>query len=378
MTKISKFKTNYQSLCSLAGFPKGYKSKDISFKDLLKEVRKHKIQSMKDYRKVYKTYRWPSAPHNYPEWISFYHFFGNKEKQFVAYKQLKKEVKKASITSMLQYSEYRKVHKKEEWPGSPSTHYKKEWISNFDFFSKQPDYWAEQKISSYKNLKTLEQLAQEIKDNGVITRKEYRKNCKRFGWPANPDDAYRDCWKGWDYLFSREQKVELSWDEFKKQVRELKIKNHKDYWNKYKSFKGWPHSPEKKYSNFWKGWIDLCDKAQFESHFRNKMSFEQLKEEVKKVGVKNSKDYRKKYKKYNWTSSPPKSFPEKWNTWDDFLDRKTLTFSQLKQEVKKAGIKGQVEYRKRYKEFEGWVAAPEQFYKKEWKNWYDFLAKEKP
>jgi hypothetical protein len=40
-TEVSKFKTNYKSLCSLAGFPKGYKykSKDISFEYQGKEER---------------------------------------------------------------------------------------------------------------------------------------------------------------------------------------------------------------------------------------------------------------------------------------------------------------------------------------------------
>lgn len=356
-----------------------YKCKDISLNDLIQEVKICKVTSFKQYRRCYKKHQWPASPHSMykKEWISFNHFFGKKEKKFLSYKDLVKEVREAKITSMIQYDKYRKENNKKLWHSSPESY--DEWTNNFDFFGKKKDYWSKKEISSYKNLKSLEQVVEEIKNNRIETRKDYRKNCKKFGWPANPDDAYADSWKGWDYFFSREEKTELSWNEFALQVKEAKIKGFWDYRNRYKNHKGWPSRPEKKYAKNWTSWMNLLDKnfskKNSENQHRNKISWEKLINEVKNAGIKDSQEYRRKYKKYGWTSSPQKSYPENWTNWDDFLQRRKLTFAQLKQEVKNNNIKGQVEYRKRYKEFEGWPVTPEIYFKEEWKDWFDFLSK---
>ena len=355
-----------------------YKSKKISYEQLKNEIKEKSIDSMDKYREVYKKYNWPSQPNRYAEFISFYEFFGKDKQEYVSYDELKIQVKKAKIKSIIKYDSYRKKHDKKEWPCSPSSFYD-EFKSNFDLFGKKEDYWAKKGISSYKESKTLEQIVKEMKENKVQTRKQYRSKCKSHGWPTNPEDAYKDCWRGWDYFFSREQ-VDLSWREFKKQVRDAKIKGFQDYRDRYKNFKGWPADPSRKYKKSWDSWMEICGKKIYfgsKDYFRNKMSFGQLKEEVKKAGVKNSLDYRKKYKKYGWTSSPQKSFPSKWKGWDDFLDNKILDFSKLREQVKKENIKGQVEYRKKYKEFVGWPSVPEKIYADEWKDWYHFLSKQR-
>lgn len=355
-----------------------YVCREISFKQLMEEVKQKGINSFKQYRKCYKEYGWPSSPHvMYEEWISFNHLFGKEENNFLPYEDLVKEVRSAGITSMIQYHKYRKQNNKKNWHSNP--HKLEGWTNNFNFFGKKKDFWSKKGLSSYKDLKTLEQIVKEMKENGIKTRKEYRKNCKKFGWPANPDDAYKDCWKGWDYLFSREKKIDLSWEDFVSQVREAKIKGFWDYRNRYKNYKGWPSQPMNKYSENWVSWMHLLDKnyskKNSENYKRNEISWEELKSQVKEAGIKNSKEYRNKYKEYGWTSSPQKSYPENWTNWDNFLDRKNLTFAQLKKEVKLNKIKDQVEYRRRYKDFEGWPSNPESVFKNEWKDWYHFLSK---
>jgi hypothetical protein len=355
-----------------------YRCKDISFKDLKEEVKNCNVTSFPEYRKCYKNHNWPASPRSMyeNEWVSFNHFFG-KEKKFLSYEDLVVEVRKAEISSMTQYHEYRIKNNKKSWNSTP--HKFAEWTNNFDFFGKDKDHWAKKGISSYKDAKTLEQLVKEIRDNGVKTRKEYRKNCKKLGWPANPDDAYKDCWKGWDFLFSREEKVELSWNEFVAQVRDAKIKGFWDYRNRYKNYKGWVSHPMKKYAEDWTTWTDLLgkhfSKKNSENQYKNKISWEELKMQVRAAGIETQPEYRMKCKEYGWASNPEKSYPDNWNSWDDFIGKRQITFSQLKEEVKLNNIKGQVEYRKRHKEFDGWPSAPERVFENEWKDWFDFLSK---
>jgi len=112
------------------------------------------------------------------------------------------------------------------------------------------------------------------------------------------------------------------------------------------------------------------------------LTYVQLKEEVQKTGIRSKEQYSKEYKKYkNWPSSPPYSFPDEWQSWAGFLGKETkkfLNFSDLKADVLAAGIKSSEEYERSYKNHTGWPAEPQQIYKKLWKDWFDFLGKEKP
>ena len=108
------------------------KTKFLKYNELRKEVKKHNINSQKEYLEKRKS-NWPSNPQKYyKEWIDWLHLFGREKTKFLKYNELRKEVKKYNINSQKEYLEKRKSN----WPSKPYRHYK-EWIDWHHFLGKE-------------------------------------------------------------------------------------------------------------------------------------------------------------------------------------------------------------------------------------------------
>jgi len=239
---ITSLSSNYRSICSLFDFNKrlAYKCRKISLKELIKEVKDHKVTKTSEYRKYYKKYKWPSAPHEFykKDWISWNHLFGNKEKKFLSWAKIREDVKKHKVTTMDQYHRYRKNTKSYSWPSNPNSYYK-EWINIRHFFTGIifPGW---------------DGFCNQVRDAKIKNSKEYKQK-RRKNWPKSPIDVYKENWKGWHYLFYEELK-DNSWPDFHtlhQQVLKINFKNQDDY--KKKREPSWPSHPETVYKDF-KGW----------------------------------------------------------------------------------------------------------------------------
>ena len=83
----------------------------------------------------------------------------------------------------------------------------------------------------------------------------------------------------------------------------------------------------------------------------DKISFEDFKREVKEAGITTGWQYRKESKNHSrWPSVPNEVYKKEWNGWS-FLEKKEkwLSFEDLKQEVREAGIISRHHYYKAYK-----------------------------
>ena len=61
----------------------------------------------------------------------------------------------------------------------------------------------------------------------------------------------------------------------------------------------------------------------------------------------------------------------------DFKGKKKLSFEDLKREVREAGITKETQYWDEYKKHPGWLSNPDFAYKTEWRGSNDFFGKEK-
>ncbi len=227
---------------------------------------------------------------------------GNVEKLTLT--ELKEELKRLGVDDSLKYDIARKQNP--QWPAAPDSFYRdKGWISWLDLFGR---------------LKlTLEELKEDIKLAGVTDYKSYKKEqAKRPNWPSNPSVFYKDKgWKSFEDLCGKAEKVsKLSIIELKEELRLLGITTVDAYKAEQKNHPSWPGQPDLFYKNkgVWVSWMDLLGKG--------KVSLEELKIEVRGLGIKGSTTYRKIAKqKPNWPSEPENTYKGKgWKGWSDLFD----------------------------------------------------------
>jgi hypothetical protein len=109
------------------------------------------------------------------------------------------------------------------------------------------------------------------------------------------------------------------------------------------------------------------------------VTLSQLRDAIKKAGVK-ATGYGAEQKLHDdWPSAPHSYYKGKgWVSWDDLFGRaKRLTLPQLKEALKKAGIVLEEEYRAEYRLHEDWPSSPHSFYS-EWVSWFDLTGRKKP
>ncbi len=110
-------------------------------------------------------------------------------------------------------------------------------------------------------------------------------------------------------------------------------------------------------------------------------SLEELKAICKKYGIKNSVDYRQRYKDIpSLPAHPERLFRDEWTSYSEFFDLpKMKKYDDLKKEVQERKIKSKREYISWINSLKdpSYPRAPETFYE-EWESWYDFCGKEKP
>lgn len=107
-----------------------------------------------------------------------------------------------------------------------------------------------------------------------------------------------------------------------------------------------------------------------------------LKAICKEHGITNTVEYRRRYKDIpDLPAHPERIFKAEWTTYSEFFDIPQLkAYDELKKEVQAQNITCKREYI-------SWISplndahyprAPEEAYRHEWENWYDFCGKDKP
>ncbi|WP_419652902.1 gamma-mobile-trio integrase GmtZ [Thiolapillus sp.] len=111
-------------------------------------------------------------------------------------------------------------------------------------------------------------------------------------------------------------------------------------------------------------------------------SLTELKSICKAHGIKNTVEYKQRYKEIpGLPAHPERIFRNEWSSYSKFFDIPQIKpYYELKQEVQGQKIKSKREYISWIKSLNDsrYPRTPEEVYGDEWENWYDFCGKEKP
>lgn len=199
------------------------------FKEALKITKKMNVDSVKSYLEAIRKsnpYNLPFKPnrHYREDWISFNHYLGidresniDKSKNKLSYLEAKTFLKrecKGLVNSMGLFNKWKKGQLNfnippfpKNMPKNPRNSYKKEWVSSFDFFGKDPKEIKARDYPQYKYEKiSFEDLKTICQKQGIKTRSEcnswLKKNKESFYKmgkyaPIKGGEAYKE-FKGWD------------------------------------------------------------------------------------------------------------------------------------------------------------------------------------
>ena len=193
-------------------------------------------------------------------------------------------------------------------------------------------------------------------------------------WPSHPNKKYQNEWISW-YNFLDKEDCFLNFKDLQSEVQELGIKTSRSYFKIKKSKPNWPYDPSSIYKKEWRSWkIFLKTGVPL-------LNYKQLKKEVLILGISSVSEYRNiKKSKPNWPADPAKYFKDKWESWNIFFEKETLSFisfESLKVQIRKLNVKNSMEYNSLQKNKPNWPSSPNATYKERWTNWYNFLGKAK-
>jgi hypothetical protein len=279
-------------------------------------------------------------------------------------------------------------------PKSPNTVFKDCGWSNWQSFLNS-DYVS----SKDKNKKILpyDECKKWLSNNfGVITKWSKIINDLPEFIPKRPYIAYKKSgWCGWvDFLGRDLSPIKyIEYNHAKEYVQKLNLNSSREwheYWKRnheYPDFPLVPKSPNTVYAE-WETWtIFLNSNQKSIDLYKNKLSFHELKEYIKKnmSNISTSREYKKYVKDNNLVNipiCPNRVYKDYWVSWNSFLgnvkftkERNFKTFEECKEIIKENNIKSNKEYKILAKNIKGLPKSPDAFFKNEWTNWYDFLGK---
>ncbi|WP_440679033.1 DEAD/DEAH box helicase family protein [Candidatus Pelagibacter sp. HIMB1517] len=262
--------------------------------------------------------------------------FGN----WRSYEEAKKWVQSFQFKSSQDYkNKMKKMLEKKTWPPDirrdPKAY--KEFKSYIDYLGTNT-FSPKERGKLFKSYKETKAYLKKFK---ITTLREYRSFLKKykgiFPLPASPYEVYKKEWVHWgDYLSNdklSKDETSSSWksyDETRKFVLKLKLKNESEWRNYIKNNKmpkGITRSPRRIFtkSGDWKGIGHFLGTSYSSgAHF---MDFKKARLIVRKFKIKNMREYISRAQKKNWNRfiprQPMRYYKNKgWTNWDDFLGRK--------------------------------------------------------
>ncbi len=246
--------------------------------------------------------------------------------------------------------------------------------------------------NGWLNFTDAREYVRKLKFNSMS--KDWKNYLKSKNKPHNipdaPDLFYKNNgWTSWgDFLgtdyTAKQNRVYLSFEDARKFVRGLGLKNQKDWreWFKNNKPNNIPSTPSSVYKAY--GWVSLGDFiGSGYKEFKLIDNFEEAKQIVNKLNLKTKEDY-KNFVKENPTLGLP-SNPNRflgWTNWKDFLGVKLgfkgfASFQEAKDFAKSLGLKSWDEwviYTKNNELPINIPKVPNQVYKDEWVSMSDFLG----
>lgn len=379
----------------------------LSFEAAREYVRKLGLQSLKQWQSYCAS---GSRPHNIPSnpdnkyehngWTSWPDFLGYKigyvKGVYRPFVEAREFVRSLGFTTK---EDWTKFTNSDDFPldipKSPNTQneYIGEWVSWGDFFGVTPG--MKRYGRKYLPFKEARDFARSLNFKSSQDWKSYSKSGSRpYNIPAAPDKQYKEEWISMpDWIGTKPGYKKGSYTTFLKArdfARALKLESRKE-WVKLCTDVGVPHDipkyPEEQYLH--NGWIDWFDFLGTIPGGREFLSFNEAREYVRDLGLKNESEWRKYKKNDGFPQDIPKTpesvYREEWISMPDWLGTKPgykktvfIDFLEAKKICRDEGIKTMSEWTRFCRESKRFdiPAKPDRKYKDTgWNGWSDFLGK---
>jgi hypothetical protein len=294
------------------------------------------------------------------------------KKQFRSFTSARTYVHTLKITNVRLWRKYcDSQNKPENIPKSPNYVYKKEWKNWMDWLG--TDYIATQ-TRSFRDFESAREFVHKLKLQSTVDWKKY---CKSGDKPSNipsaPDKQYPKKWIDWaDWLgHENDTRSQRKWRSFnlaREFVRKLGLKNQKEWLEFCKSNKrpiDIPAVPSRVYKKEWTTLGDWLGTGIIATQDRKYVSVTKAKKFVRKLGLKNNKNWRE----YCKSGDKPDEIPNNpwyiyknkgWKGMGDWLGTGTLSPTEksknylsskeakpvLKKLFKEYGIKNGMDWKK--------------------------------
>ncbi len=211
---------------------------------------------------------------------------------------------------------------------------------------------------------------------GLTSQYKYRAGSKKDPQlPAAPRQIYPN-YPGDAIFFGRSKKnLYKAWQQAGKAAQKLGIVSVMDYRERKNSDPRLPGNPEETYKDF-PGWIAFLGKELRVPY----KTFDEAKRAVKKLGIKNASEYFQRYKEDSRLHAHPgKRYKKEWLGWGNFFGREFYsTIAEASKMARRLKMKNSIDYKKRYKEDPRLPSDPLSAYRNTWHkegwDWHKFLS----
>jgi len=241
-----------------------------------------------------------------------------------------------------------------------------------------------------------------VRNLEIKNQKEWSIYCKSDNKPddipTTPSRTYKEHWSSWGeflgtgYVAHRNRKFR-TFEQSQKFVHSLKLKSVKE-WNQYcksgNKLDDIPNNPQRTYKKEWTNWGDWLGTGRVATHLKQYRTFQEAKNYVRNLGLKNQKDWKvvKSCKlPTDIPANPNQVYKDKgWISWGDFFGvyrigtgmKKYVTFEDAREFAHTLGLTGANEWREFVKSGKlptDIPANPNQVYKnKGWSSWGDWTG----
>jgi superfamily II DNA or RNA helicase len=369
----------------------------LAFDEARNFVRKLGLKSSQEWNEYCKSGKKPaniprSVPRTYKiQWNGWGDWLGTatlREKRFRAFEEARSFVRLLELENVADWERYSKSGQQPpDIPANPKSVYRKDWTGFGDWLG--TGRIADQ-YKVYRDFLSAREFVHVLK---LANRNEWTEYCKSgrkpADIPATPDRTYRKAWKGMrDWLGSHgKSNKKMEFDEARKYVHLLRLKNTADWKNYCKSGKkpsNIPAKPDGVYLNRWKGMTDWLGTTPLKYR-----SFEDARRFLHTLGLRNTNDwykYRKSQERLkDIPSTPEQVYKREWKGIGDWLgtntvanvNRKYRSFEDAVKFVRNLHLDSQTGWRNYLKSGskpDDIPTHPDRVYKTDWKGFGDWLG----
>lgn len=317
------------------------------------------IRIQKEYMQRYKEdSRLPSNPwHFYPDFPGIGIFLNNA--LYSTWQEAGDAAKKLGIIGVKEYAE--KYKQDSRLPSSPN--------SQYSDFPGWPKFLG---TAPYEN---WEEATDAIRGLGITSMRHYRKR-KAYKvdpkLPSSPDVFYED-FPGWTKFLNPTGDITFYsvWQKASEVLKNHKLRSRDEYLKRFKEIDPRLHQePEKFYEDF-PGWAIFLSSSNYYT------TWEEASVAAISLGIKNSREYRKRYREDpKLVCMPEKKYPD-FPEWKKFLGKFYPTYKEAKEAARKLNLTSSIAYQEARKKDERLPSKPQIEYA-DWIDWYDFLGNEQP